>query len=291
MSKKNKETFKQSVLALMLSQIIVKALGLANKLYLTNREGFGDAGNAISSAGYQVYALILSFTSIGVPGAISRLIAEKSSEGNHREAYRIFKVSIIIFSFIGLLGSLTLAIFAEKIANNYLKIPEAKLSIIALAPSVFFSSVVAVFRGYFGGRENQKDTAKGQSVDQITRTVSTIVFIELSVILLSNPNTRIMAACANLSSTVANICEFLYLYCSFLKQRKDIYIDVRSSKTNERMRIVSIIKSIAKVAVPISLTAVIGTIAKNIDSTTIVNKLKNVIGYEKAKVEYRNIKW
>ena len=138
MSKKYKETFKQSVLALLISQIIVKVLGLVYKLYLTNRNGFGDEGNAISTAGYQVYALILSFTSVGIPGAISRLVAERSSVGDHKGAYRIFKVSIVLFSIIGLCGSLTLALFAEQIANNYLKIPEAKLSIIALAPSVFF---------------------------------------------------------------------------------------------------------------------------------------------------------
>ena len=63
MRKKIKETFKQSVFALLISQIIVKSLGLVYKLYLTNREGFGDEGNAISTASFQVYALILSVTS------------------------------------------------------------------------------------------------------------------------------------------------------------------------------------------------------------------------------------
>ena len=41
-----KETFVQGILALLFSQIIIKLLGLVYKLYLTNREGFGDAGNA-----------------------------------------------------------------------------------------------------------------------------------------------------------------------------------------------------------------------------------------------------
>ena len=45
MNKKNnrrKETFFQSIMALMLSQVIVKILGLVYKLYLTNKEGFGS---------------------------------------------------------------------------------------------------------------------------------------------------------------------------------------------------------------------------------------------------------
>ena len=52
---RKKETFFQSIVALMLSQVIVKILGLVYKLYLTNKQGFGDEGNAITSAAFQVY--------------------------------------------------------------------------------------------------------------------------------------------------------------------------------------------------------------------------------------------
>ena len=76
MSKK-KETFFQSIVALMVSQIVVKILGLVYKLYLTNKNEFGDEGNAITSAAFQVYSLLLSVTSIGVPSAISKLVAER----------------------------------------------------------------------------------------------------------------------------------------------------------------------------------------------------------------------
>lgn len=286
MSKKIKETFKQSVFALLISQIIVKGLGLIYKLYLTNREGFGDEGNAISTASFQVYALILSVTATGLPSAISRLVAERSANGDHKGAYKIFKVSMIIFSIIGLIGSYFLAIFAKQIANNYLNIKEAELSILALAPSVFLVSVISVFRGYFGGRENLKKQATGQTIDQVTKTITTVLFIESSVLLTVNPNTKIMAACTNLSATLANLFECLYLYQSYKKQKYDIGIDIRSSIDSKKLGTYTILKEIISVAIPISLTAVIGTIANNIDSTTIVNKLKDVIGYEQAKKEY-----
>ena len=56
-NKVKKETFFQSILALMLSQVFVKILGLFNKLYLTNKDDFGDEGNAITSASFQVFIL------------------------------------------------------------------------------------------------------------------------------------------------------------------------------------------------------------------------------------------
>lgn len=286
MSKNVKETFKQSVLVLLVSQVLVKILGMAYRLYLTNRSGYGDEGNAISSAAFQIYSLILSITAIGVPGAISRLVAERNSKGDHRGAYKIFKISLLIFSIIGIIGTYILTIMSKKIANYYLHIPEAELSIIALAPSIFLVSVISVFKGYFGGIERLSETAKAQTLDQITKTFCTVMFIESSVIMAQNANTRIMAACTNLSTTVANIIELLCLYKSFVKMRKDITYQSQYSVNTREIRVIGVVKEIVSVAVPISLAALIGTIARNIDSTTIVNELKDIIGYEQAKKEY-----
>ena len=72
-----KESFMQGVVTVMFSQILIKVLGLIYTLYLTNREGFGDAGNAIYASGYQIYALLLTVSSIGVPNAISKLVSER----------------------------------------------------------------------------------------------------------------------------------------------------------------------------------------------------------------------
>ena len=59
----------------MLSQVIIKIIGLIYKLYLTNKKGFGDMGNAIYGSSFQIYALFLTISSIGVPNAISKLVS------------------------------------------------------------------------------------------------------------------------------------------------------------------------------------------------------------------------
>ena len=75
--KNKKETFMQGVITLIFSQIIIKLLGLIYTLYLTNREGFEDKGNGIVAAGYHIYAMLLTLSSIGVPSAIAKLISER----------------------------------------------------------------------------------------------------------------------------------------------------------------------------------------------------------------------
>ena len=99
MHKKNrKQGLMNGIIALMFSQVIIKILGLAYKWYLTNKEGFGDRGNAIYSAGFSIYALLLTLSSTGVPNAIAKLTSEHIAKGDYRGAHRtynIFKLGFI----------------------------------------------------------------------------------------------------------------------------------------------------------------------------------------------------
>lgn len=283
---KSKEGFAQGIFAMMTSQVVVKVLGLFYKLYLTNRSGFGDEGNAIANAGFQVYALMLSITAIGIPGAISKIIAKKLSIGDHRGANKILKMSLMIFATVGLVGSYFLYSFADIFAKQYLHIKEAKLSIIALSPSIFLVSVISVLKGYFNGRESIKTTAKAQGIDQFVNTILTISTIELMVFITKKTNTERMAAISNLSTTFGNIAELTYLIKEYIKIKPEIKKEILSSADIENTRIKVLLKEIAKVAIPISLTALIMSISKNIDSTTIVKELSNVVGYKEAKKQY-----
>ncbi len=281
-----RETFAESIFAMMTSQVIVKILGLFYKLYVTNRSGFGDEGNAIANAGFQVYALVLSFTSMGIPGAISKIIAEKLSIGDNRGANKVLKISLIIFSSIGLLGSYILFCLAGTIAENYLHIKETRLSIIALCPSIFFVSITAVLKGYFSGRESLKIAAKAQGIDQFVNTFSTIALIELNIFITRKINTERMAAISNLAMTLGNLMELTFLLFQLKKILPEIREEVLSSAEIENTRIITILREILVVSLPIMLTSIIMSISKNIDSATVVKSLSNKIGYDEAKRQY-----
>ena len=91
--KNKKESLLKGVFTLLISQIFIKIIGLIYKLYLTNKDGFGDAGNAIYSSGFQIYALLLTFSSTGIPNAISKLVAERLAVGDNKGAHKIFKIA------------------------------------------------------------------------------------------------------------------------------------------------------------------------------------------------------
>lgn len=283
--KTKKESFMSSVLILMISQVLIKILGLIYKLYLTNREGFGDKGNAIYSSGFQIYALFLTISSIGIPGALAKLVSEKIAIGDTKGAHRIFKIAFLTFGLIGFLSSTILFLGAGYISNTLLQIPEAELTLVALSPSIFFVSISCVIKGYFTGRENLKVTANSHTLEQFFKTVLSVIIVEM-VALTTGTDTTIMAAGANLATTLATVLCFLYLYKYYSKMRKKIAFELKRATKNKRTRIIKTIKQILSVSIPMSMTAILGTINKNIDSMTVVRGLKSFLSEEQAKIQY-----
>lgn len=283
--KTKKESFMSSVLILMISQVLIKILGLIYKLYLTNREGFGDKGNAIYSSGFQIYALFLTISSIGIPGALAKLVSEKIAIGDTKGAHRIFKIAFVTFGLIGFLSSTILFLGAGYISNTLLQIPEAELTLVALSPSIFFVSISCVIKGYFTGRENLKVTANSHTLEQFFKTVLSVIIVEM-VALTTGTDTTIMAAGANLATTLATVLCFLYLYKYYSKMRKEIAFELKRATKNKSTRIIKTIKQILSVSIPMSMTAILGTINKNIDSMTIVRGLKSFLSEEQAKIQY-----
>ena len=283
--RKNKQTFMQGVIILMISQLIIKITGLVYKIYLTNKTGFGDTGNAIFSAGFQIYTVFLAISSIGVPNAIAQLTSSKLAVGDNKGAYRIFKIAISIFAVIGFIGSTILFVFAKKIADTYLGIPEAELTIVALSPSIFVVAITSVLRGYFNGRERISVTANSQSIEQIIKTVITIVSVEIFAI-LSKKNTTIMVAGAAIATTISTCFSFIYLYVFYLKSKKEIWKDVITSSIQEKESVRIIIRSILSLSVPIAVTALLSAASRTIDAFSVVNIISKYMNPEEAKFQY-----
>lgn len=280
-----KETFLQGVLTLIFSQVAIKLLGLIYSLYLTNREGFGDKGNGIVAAGYQIYAMLLTISSIGVPNAISKLVSERVAVGDHKGAYRIFKIAFATFAMIGLVGSLMLFLGAGLIAKQWLQIPEAEMTLVALSPAIFFVAISSVMRGYFNGRQNLKVTARSQTLEQIFKTALTVILVEI-IAIVSNVSTEWMAGGATLATTLATFAGFGYLYLFYKTRRQEIAREIKSTVNYKYERVKTIIKRILYVSIPIALTAIMSSINKNIDSFTVVRGLKEFMSEDMAIAQY-----
>lgn len=280
---KNTHNFVKGVISLAISQLVIKILGMVYSLYLTNKEGFGDAGNAIYMSGYQVYALFLTISSIGVPNAISKLISEKLAIGDERSADRILKVATIFFAIFGFLGTITLFLGANFISNNLLLIPEAKFTLMFLSPAIFFVAVSSVIEGYFNGRKEIYKTAKAQVIEQFLKMIFTISIVNF-LATLTGKNTEYMAAGANFATSLAAMLSVFYLLIVCLKTRKKV--NVNKIRCYKQESVIKILINIAKVSIPLAVGALLVALNSNIDAMTVVRNLKTVVGEEMAQIRY-----
>lgn len=174
---------------------------------------------------------------------------------------------------------------AHIIAVNWLQIPDAEMTLVALSPAIFFVAIASVMRGYFNGRQQIKATARSQTIEQVFKTALTIILVEI-VAIVSNVSTEWMAAGATLATTLATMAGFGYLYLFYKVRRKQVAREIKSTVNYKYERVRSIIKKVLLVSLPIALTAILSSLNKNIDSFTVVRSLKEFLPEDVAVSQY-----
>lgn len=274
-----KQSFMKGVAVVLFSQIIIKLFGFVYRVILTNIEGFQDVGNSYYSSGYKVYVFILALATTGVPSAIGKLVSEKVAVGDRRGAHKIFKISLALFTAIGLIFSLLLYFGAEAISTNLLSNPGVEYTLATLAPAVLLVSVAAVFRGYFIGLGNVSAHSVAQIIEQIINSVLSVVF----VMMLVGKSPEIMAMGSTAATAVSTLSALVYLYIYYKKNKNAIWEEIRlSGKFNEE-GIKKTIKSIVKCTIPLAVTSIVSSLVGMVDLLTVVDNL--VTYYNKLGVQ------
>lgn len=278
-----KQSFLKGVFVIMFAQILIKLLGFVYRVILTNIKEFADVGNSYYGSGYSVYAFLLAISTLGIPNTMSKLVSEKIAVGDRRGAHKIFKTALVLFTTIGTMFGLGMFFGAEFIANNILHNPGVKYTLMSLSPAIIFVTMTATIRGYFVGMQNMEEYSKAQILEQVINSLFSIIF----VFMLLGRTPEIMAAGSTLATTLATLTSFLYLFRYYLKNRRDIWREIKASprvKSDSRSKIVR--KLIAYV-IPISFGSVIVTLSSLVDTVTVVNCLQKY-GYslEEANVQY-----
>ena len=268
MKKEKSTSFMKNVAMLMFAQILIKVLGFVYRLVIINVEGFGDIGNGYYDAGYTVYTLLLTLSSVGIPTVISKLVSERVAKGDYKGAHRIFIIALKIFTFIGAFFSIVLFLGSGIIARKVLNVPDVRYVLMVLAPAIMFVSTSAVLRGYFAGLGSMKATSVSQTLEQFFNCVLTITFVYALV----GKDPAIMAAGGNVSTTLSIIISFMYLYIFYARRKKGIMEDCKNQTVEQEDKTASkLIKTIFAISIPMTIGSLIGVVNSMIDIVTISN--------------------
>ena len=153
--------------ALLTAAVAVsKLLGALYKIPLGNL--LGSRGMGCFQAAYNVYGVLLTLSTAGLPLAMSRLIAQ--SRGRPRRQRRIFHVALALFLALGLVGSGVMLTFPRQLSgllHNELAAP----SIRVLAPALLAVCLLSAIRGYTQGQGQMLPTAVSQVVESAGKLV------------------------------------------------------------------------------------------------------------------------
>ena len=277
-NQQKKQSFLGGAAILASAVAVVKIIGFFYKVPLNNI--LGEVGKTYFNTAYEIYNVLLTISTAGLPLAISKLTSQAHAQGRENQKRKIFRTAIWLFFGLGLVGSLLMFFGAEQLAafqNN----PSAWMPVRALAPAVFCVCLLACMRGYTQGQGNMKPTAISQVLEALSKVgiglpLAWYILRQLQAQhLAEEAMTQGMsgvAAGAIFGVTVGTILSmcFLIVYLMTHRNRRESSDLADGSGT--------IMKSVLSIGIPITLSNCAMSIITVIDTKIILGRLQGGLG-------------
>ena len=263
-------SFFSGVFVLSLSTVIVKVIGLIYKIPMLSY--LGAEGMGYFNSAYEIYALLCIISTAGLPTALSMLVSSYKASGKLYQVKRIYKTAFFLFLIIGVLGTAIMIGFASVI-SDFIKNEDAFLSIIAVSPALMFVCISSAVRGYFQGFSRMLPTAISQLIEAVAKLFLGIFFAYFAI--KKEYATPVVAAFAILGISFGTFLSAIYLLILKAKDKKhtNTMLIEANTKNNEAS-----IKTLLKIAFPITLGSAVIGVTRIIDMTLIMRRLQD-IGY------------
>lgn len=258
MSKKeNNNTLVKNATFLMVAALISKIIGMLYKSPLTTligRESF-----ACFQFAQNAYFILLMIASFSIPQAVSKIMSERIAFKRYRDAQRVFKGALLYAVIAGGIAALVCIFGASILVPD--NMANARLALQMLAPTIFVSGILGVFRGYFQAYRNMLPTSISQILEQIA--VATVALLASGFMVHHFANAgedtlqRWSAAGATMG-TGAGVCTaFLFMLFVYRVNHKTIAKKIKNDRVSVNESYRSIMKIILLIAAPIILSAFI----------------------------------
>ena len=269
MSRDQKQnTFFGGAAILAVGILVVKLIGMFYKIPLVNI--IGAQGNSDFSNAYNIYAVLLTISTAGLPVAVSKLVSEANALNRQNQVRSIFRTSMVLFLSLGLLSFLLMYFRADWLAEM-MHDTKAAAGIKALAPAVVCVGCLAAFRGYTQGHQDMVPTSVSQIIEAMCKLVVGLA-LAWWLIKAGQPD-YIAAAGAITGVTVGTVVALAYMLIRYTlrRSREQRRADDRPDSMG------GIMADILRIAVPITLSASMVGIVTVIDSSLVQGQLQRAL--------------
>lgn len=260
-------TFFGGAAILAVGIMVVKVIGMFYKIPLLNiigEQGSADFGNA-----YNIYAVLLTISTAGLPVAVSKLVSEANATGRQNQVRRVFRLSLALFLTLGVLSFLIMSFGSAQLAG-LMNDDQAAPGIRALAPAVICVGCLSAFRGYAQGHGNMTPTAVSQIIEALCKLV---VGLGLAYWLVKAGADQSHAAAGAITGvTVGTIVALAYMLLNYIMGRSQEGLSKDTPDSNS-----TIVKNLLMIAVPITISSSMVGIVTVIDSSLVQGQLQRAL--------------
>lgn len=261
-----KQNFMRGAAILAIAGALSKALGALYRIPLARM--IGDEGMGLYQLAYPIYTTILSLATAGIPVAISVIISKREAEHCEGDIQRVFRVSLLLLFLFGMFLTLLILGGAPFIARWFLHNEKAYWPIMAVAPAIFISSIMSVFRGYFQGQQMMTPTAVSQVIEQFFRVGSILIM----AVLLLPYGLEYAAAGATGGAVFGTLAGLSVMFLYYVRYRhvqgKEQAASPVSALTGR-----DIARELLRLAVPVSLGAIVLPLVQCLDAAIVPGRL------------------
>ncbi|MBE6747179.1 MAG: polysaccharide biosynthesis protein [Ruminococcaceae bacterium] len=295
MKNRRKQTLLSAATVLVISTALVKVIGAVYKIPLVWL--IGGTGKGYFQAAYDIYTPLYTISMAGLPVAISRLVSENIAANKFRQAQQVFKTAQKLFLFVGLFGTMLLMLVALPYSKFLIKTPENFVSILAIAPCIFFCCIMSSYRGFYEGTRNMYPTGISQIIEAVGKMILGLILsyitmwygqsvfdkaagqpVKIFGTLVQTQEEALSAmypyaaAAAILGVTIGSLCGMLYL---MIREKLSGGAFTREELINspEPLSAKETGRGIVKIAIPIALSSMVLSISNFIDAITVKNRL------------------
>lgn len=279
---KKKDNFVMQAGILAAAGIIVRIIGL-----LYNRPMvaiIGDEGNGYYDSAYAAYSIVLLISSYSIPSAVSKVIAQKLALNEYRNAHRIFRCALVYVLIVGGIAGL----FVFFGAGHLVVMENAVLPLKVLAPTIFFSGILGVFRGYFQAHKSMVQTSLSQILEQLANAGFSIGMAYVMVKAAAGKGASVQASYGAAGGTIGTgagvLTGLFFMLWVYLLNRKSIMRKVERDTCPEVDSYGEIFRTILMVVTPFILSTGIYNINNFMDKTIYQKMMMDLMDLKESVV-------
>lgn len=264
MSNKYKQSFLRGTLILILAGLVTRFLGFVNRIVVARI--MGEEGVGLYMMAVPTFILAITLTQLGLPVAISKLVAEADAKGDRPKIKKILVVSLAVTGVTSIIFTTGMIVLTPILSNTLLTDSRTYYPLIAISPVVPIIALSSVLRGYFQGLQNMRPAAYSQVIEQVVR----IALVAVITKALLPYGVEFAAAGAMISAVLGELASLLFMLTMF-KMRKQIKI--RRNFFNQMKAGKSTLDDLLRIALPTTGSRLIGSLSYFVEPIVVSQSL------------------